>query len=304
MRVQVVGAHDPGVEAVPRHRVDGERSLPPARLDDEVSAGSQPPRRLLGDPAMDVHTVGSAVEGDPRLVVARLRRHHRDLVGRHVRRVHDDDVDASGSSSGSASVRSPSWTLPMPSRLRRAQCDGAGLDVGRVQLDVRTCGVDGRGDRARAAAELHDDGVAHAVEQRDRLLDQQGRPASGHEHTRLDDDAQTAELGPAQHLLQRQAGDAALDHRLELVGRRRGLDDQRRLVLGEHAARRTQARRDEGLRQRAALRGASRAVARSVTEQHCPRRSRSRRCAPRPSARGAPCRRPRSGARHPCGAAP
>jgi hypothetical protein len=47
--------------------------------------------------------------------------------------------------------------------------------------------------------------------------------------------AQAAELRPADDLLERQAGGALRDHRVQLGGCVRGVGEQPGLVLGEHA---------------------------------------------------------------------
>ena len=63
-----------------------------------VSTSNQPPGASHAGasattPPGDVEPVRAAVEGHPRLVLARLGRHQRDRVARHVRRVGDQQVD-------------------------------------------------------------------------------------------------------------------------------------------------------------------------------------------------------------------
>ena len=74
-----------------------------------------------------------------------------------------------------------------------------------------------------------------------------------HEHAGLEEDAQAAELRPAEELLERFPVDATSDEALELVrGIRAALDglrEQQRLVLGEDAAGRAQARDERGVGQ-------------------------------------------------------
>jgi hypothetical protein len=72
-----------------------------------------------------------------------------------------------------------------------------------------------------------------------------GAPA-GDEDAGLDDDAQSAELRPAHHLLQRMALDAAPDQGVQFVGGGGGVDQQAGLVLGEYASGGAQAGGDAG----------------------------------------------------------
>jgi len=95
-------------------------------------------------------------------------------------------------------------------------------------------GGQGRADRARATAQVDDHGSGPG--QRHRLPDEELGPPPRHEHAGRHGDPQAAELGPADDLLQRQAGGALADHGVEF-GRRPGrFHQQPRLVLGEDAA--------------------------------------------------------------------
>jgi hypothetical protein len=61
-----------------------------------------------------------------------------------------------------------------------------------------------------------------------------------HEHTRVDEYPHAAELRPADDLLERQAGGALADHRVQLGRRVRGVGEQPGLIFGEHAPGRAQ----------------------------------------------------------------
>lgn len=72
----------------------------------------------------------------------------------------------------------------------------------------------------------------------------------GYEDTGVHSDAQAAELGPAQHVFERETRDTAVDHGGQLGGVARGGDKELRLVLGEDTARGPQPGDDGGERQR------------------------------------------------------
>ena len=107
-------------------------------------------------------------------------------------------------------------------------------------------GGQGRADRARAAAQVDDHGTRPG--QGPSLLDEELGTPPRHEYTRRHGDSQAAELGPAENLLQRQAGGSLADHGVEFGRCSGGRDEQPRLVLGEHAPGRAQPRDDNGIR--------------------------------------------------------
>lgn len=76
----------------------------------------------------------------------------------------------------------------------------------------------------------------HRACQRDGFAGQQLGAAAGHEHLGLDQHPQTAELRPAEHVLQWQTGDPAV-HQGGQLERGGGLGHQQvGLLFGEHAA--------------------------------------------------------------------
>jgi hypothetical protein len=225
-----------------------------------VAARGQPLRGRRHHPPQDVEPVRTAVERQPRLVRAGLRGQQPDLLGGHVGHVGGQNVNAAAQRGGQRPVKVAlvypavgSGDVAAGARHRR------GVDVGRVQLHP----AQGRGERgahrARAAAQVDDDGPrpggyrppwAHPgprwpgppregggrADERDRLFDEELGPAAGHEDAGVNGYLQATELRPAEDVLERQARGAAVDHSGEVrrgPGRR---DEQLRLVLGEDAA--------------------------------------------------------------------
>jgi hypothetical protein len=111
--------------------------------------------------------------------------------------------------------------------------DRGRVEVGRVHLDVRADGQQGGAEGAAAAAEI--EGHRAGPGGLDREPEQELAAAARHEDPGLQGDPDPAELRPAQDLLQRAAALAVAQHPLEVVGRARCRDQQRRLILGEHA---------------------------------------------------------------------
>ena len=166
-----------------------------------------------------------AVERDARLVVARLGRHHRDLGGGHVRRVHGEHVDAASQVGAAASKRSPSndprrraardcaaRREPRPGRRRRRRGRSARRHPRPSRRSPRRRS---RGRRRRGRAPLRGDRPLAREPRRD-PSEALGAMA-WHEHAGFDVQAQPAELRPSEHLFERLAGDAAHDERLESV---------------------------------------------------------------------------------------
>jgi len=137
-------------------------------------------------------------------------------------------------------------------------------DGGRIEVDGIHLGVlHGRGERGgdgtRAAAKVDDNGPEAGqwarglredgvlVEKENSLLDEELGAAARHEDARIDSDAQPAELGPAEDLLQRQARRPLLHHGVELIRGSGPGDEQPGLVFGEDAARGPEPGHDQGL---------------------------------------------------------
>ena len=85
------------------------------------------------------------------------------------------------------------------------------------------------------------------MEKENSLLDEELGAAARHEDARIDSDAQPAELGPAEDLLQRQARRPLLHHGVELIRGPGPGDEQPGLVFGEDAARGPEPGHDQGL---------------------------------------------------------
>jgi hypothetical protein len=114
--------------------------------------------------------------------------------------------------------------------------DGDRIEFRRVQLHEREPAVHAKRHGARSAAQVDDDRIHRAVEERDGLLDEEPGSATRHEDARLDHDTKAAELRPAEYLLQRLAGKASRQQGLEILGRGRDLDEERCLVVRENTA--------------------------------------------------------------------
>lgn|GEM_PF-6769773 len=206
---------------------------------------------------MQVEPVGPAVERRGRLVVAGLTRHLGDGRRRDVRRVRDEQVDLPPQAGGQRPVQVAGVYLPDTGQVASGAPHGCGVEVGGVQLEVlasRRAELrrERRAHGARAAAQVDRHEVAReSCGHVERGLDQQPGASAGHEDARLHLDAQAPELRPAQHLLERLAGHAPRDERRQPAGVHGGwwsggLDEQPRLVLGEHAAGRPQRGHDVG----------------------------------------------------------
>ena len=159
-RRELVVAHDPCREAAGGDERGGGRRLAPARLDEQGPARGEPLASGCRDPTMHVEPVGSAVERRPGLVVACLRRHHRDLPGGHVRRVHGEHVHRPQQVAGQR-VEQVARHHTRAERLEVAAGGqhGGGVDVGGGELHVADGVDDGRADRPGAAAQVDDDGT-------------------------------------------------------------------------------------------------------------------------------------------------
>ena len=225
----------------PLQQAEGAGRLAVAGLDQQHAAGSQPPGGARRDPGLQREPVGPAVERGPVLVVAGLGRHQADRPARHVRRVDDQHVDPAAQAAGSASYRSPSRTRS-GGRLPRAQATASGSTSAAQTSRPATRAARAAADRPGPAAQVDHHGAR--VQQRRGTLDQQRGAAAGDEDAGRHRDPQAAELGVPQQQLQRGARDPVPDQPLELGGRRGRGDEQRRLLLGEHAAGGAQPRHD------------------------------------------------------------
>jgi hypothetical protein len=102
---------------------------------------------------------------------------------------------------------------------------------------------DRQAKRAGAAAQVDDHRVRPAS-QRDRGFDEELAAAPRHEHPRVYEDPQPAELRPADHYLERQAAGPPFDEQVELGWAARGGREQPGLVFGEDAPGGAQPRHD------------------------------------------------------------
>ena len=224
-----------------------------------MPAGCQPSGRSGGHPAQYVEPVRAAVEGRPRLVRPRLGREEANLRRRHVGHVGGQDRDPAAQPGGQC-LEQVTLVDAAAGKVLPGAADRGRVDVGGVHLGPFHGGGQGRADRARAAAQVDNHGTrpGHGFpggsggvvppEQQSSLLDEELGTPPRHEHTRRHGDPQAAEPGPAENLLQRQAGGALADHDVEFGRCPGGSDEEPRLVLGEHAAGRAQPGDDNGIR--------------------------------------------------------
>ena len=225
---------------------DGLRRLALARLDQQVAARRQPQRRRGDHPPQDVEPVRATVERHPRLVDAGLRGQQPDRLGGDVGRVGDQDVDAAPQCGGQRLVEVALVHLTTGGGdVAAGAPHRGGVDVDGVQLDP-VQGRDQRGaHRARAAAQVDDDGswpgedlagVAGGTAGEGGLADEELGAAAGYEDPGVHGDPQAAELRPAEDVFEGQAGDPPVHHGGEVGRRPRRGDEQPRLVLGEDTA--------------------------------------------------------------------
>ena len=201
----------PGVQSAVADRLDQRRCLELARLDEQRPAWGQPGRSAGDDPAEDVQPVHPSVECEPRLVLARLRRHQADPVGRHVRRVGHQDVDPTAQVGRQRLVEVSLMDPPTGvCEVAPGAADRRRVQVDCVQLDLLGGRSQCRCHRAGAAAQVdhHDrsgrvDRSSGRRDLRSRLAGEVLGPAPRDEDPRVHRDPLPAELGPAEHMLER-----------------------------------------------------------------------------------------------------
>ena len=214
-----------------------------------MTARRQPARCLRRHRAEHGKTVSAAVEGGARLVVTSFGGQEGDLRAGDIGRVADEDADPAAQPVRQrpeqvALVHVPAGRLDIAPRA----LDGGGVDVGAVQLysaqpapalpatalpATGQARDGGETKGAGAAAQVDDHRIAGG--QRHRRVHEELAAAARHEHAGVDQDPQAAELRPADDLLERQAGGALLDHRVQFGGCVRGVGKQAGLIFGEHA---------------------------------------------------------------------
>ncbi len=267
--VQFLGPGHAGDQAGPGRRGDDPRYLALAGLGQQVASGGQPGRRLGGHPPQDVEAVRAAVERQARFVDPRLRGQQCD-VPRSAR----TGRWRSGCRPGRAAWRAAGrrGRPGTPGRRRRRRCGGRTVPrPGRGRRRTvrprrapwpaprpahpshstgrrRRSGAARRGRRGRCDGVI-DGGVvgrgglfgivvagAGLAGESDGLADQELGATAGHEDPGAHSDSQAAELGPADHVLQRLAGGPPVHHGGQVGQRGRRRPEQAGLVLGEDAA--------------------------------------------------------------------
>ena len=97
--------------------------------------------------------------------------------------------------------------------------------------------------RPRPAAQVNDHrprGPVTRADQVDGNEDKELASPARHEHSRVHEDPQSAELGPPDNLLKWLSTSPSLDHRVKFLARARGTDQDLGLVFGEYASCRAQ----------------------------------------------------------------
>ena len=233
--VQLVGVGDGGNKASPLKSRGGGRRLPPAGLNEEMTARGQPAGSLGDHPALDVETVQAAIESHHRLVQPRFRRHECDVLRRYVRGVAHHQIDSTGDLGWQCLEEVTAVNRGSVTDVPAGAAYGDRVDISRVQLYIslsyKQCGT----DRSRAAAQVHHHGSR--PREGGGLLNQELRSPARHEHTGLNHDLQSAELGPAKNMFQRFTRNPPVHHGLQLGRRGVRSEQQPGLVLREDAAR-------------------------------------------------------------------
>ncbi len=218
---------------------------------DDTSMTTAPPGRShsppRGHPPVHVEPVRASVERDESLVLPRLGRHGRQRLRRHVRRVHRDDVDGSAEPFRQRCEQVSQDDDPAVADVLRRDVDRVRFDVRGDQVERADPAEQRHRDRADPAAQVDDPVVA--LQPSCGLLDDDRGAGPWHEHPRCDTDAVSVERGPAEHDLERFAGEPTLHqaaqlHRVTVTG----LEQQVGFVLGEHAARRPESGGQRGAR--------------------------------------------------------
>ena len=157
----------------------------------------------------------------------------------HVGRVDDEQVDAAAQAGRAAARRGRPRRRARAAGCGARSATAAGSRSAACTSTPGTAAARAAPTRAGAAAQVDDHRAGSG--QRDRLRDEERGAPARHEHAGVDGDAQPAELGPAQQLLQRRARrPGARPGRRAPSGDSAAVAQQPRLVLGEHAARRAQ----------------------------------------------------------------
>ena len=176
----------------------GHRGLPP--LVSISTPAGQPFPAPATTPRCRSRPSGPPSRATARFMIAGLRRHHRDLAGRHVRRVDGQQIDPAPQVARQGVEQVPLGT-PGHRTLRRGAAHRGGFDVGGVQLDPgQSAATAARSPRCRSTGRRPPRRAISSGPADQRL----GTPPR-HEHARVDPDPQAAELGPADDQLQRRA---------------------------------------------------------------------------------------------------
>ena len=195
------------------------RCLTVAELDEQSSPVPKAPGKLSGKPTVDFEAIGAAVECEPRVVVAHLGLEGRNLGGRNVWGIADDQVEGGFRGQGSGAV-SQDEIEPIADGVPRGVGASDGEGGGR-NVESRDAGFGHlsrnryrQATRARTPVQ-HPDGPADFERALPGpgpgVLGQQLGFRSGDQNVGGDGDFKTAESGGPQQVLKRLAPAAAAD---------------------------------------------------------------------------------------------
>ena len=221
------------------HLVRRDGRLLPAGLDQQLPTEPEPGRSGGDDPALDVGTIGAAVQCGQGLMVPSLAWHQRDRIGRHVRRVGDDQVGPPAKHRGQRLVEVTDQRHCRLGQVLPGIAHRDRVDVDRIEFADSTRALQYCRHRRRAAAQLDD--YRATPEPSQCLLGQQLGADPRYEHAGTDRHPEPAEGHPTQQGFQWRTTDPSGHQSFELVfvalG---GCDQQGGLVLGVHASREPQ----------------------------------------------------------------
>src|SRR5215207_10692111 len=123
-----------------------------------MTARDQPIGSLRDHPALDIETVPAAVEGHPRFVQPRLRRHEGDRLRRYVWGVAHHQIHPAGGLGRQGCVQVALADRAAVTDVSTSAPYGDRVDIGRVQLNFWHSYEQSCTDRSGAAAQVHDYG--------------------------------------------------------------------------------------------------------------------------------------------------
>ncbi len=147
-------------------------------------------------------------------MVPRLRRHAGNLLGRNVRRIHEQQVDPTTDVRGQRVEEVTLEYIADPGQVATSTGHRGRLDVGRVEPDARHRRRHRGAQRPTAAAQVHHDRGGRR--QSERSPNQILGATAWHKDAGIDGNSKSREFGPTQDDFERVTRDATRDAFLEL----------------------------------------------------------------------------------------